>query len=99
MTPYGWEETEDQYLALLQPRENFVEGSIYEDEEYRHGYETEWMGVSKESGEEDVFAFGFLKKWCTREQAEKVVSWTNDGFSWRPEEHEHQEQSPSRRVA
>lgn len=60
MIPYKWEETDEQYLAIVKPRELFVEGSIFE--KGRHKYETEWSYILKEHLEQDVYAFGFLKK-------------------------------------
>jgi len=82
MTPYAWKETDEQFLAVIKPEKLFVEGSIYEYS--RRKYETQWNGIIKQSGEEETYAFGYIKKWCSKEQAEKMVSWINDGFTWRP---------------
>lgn len=84
MTPYEWKETEEQYLAIVKPKFLFVEGSIHES--HRRKYETEWSGTSKSTGESSLYAFGYIKKWCSKEQAEKITSWINDGLTWHPEE-------------
>ncbi|MCD4784613.1 MAG: hypothetical protein K8T10_12400 [Candidatus Eremiobacteraeota bacterium] len=89
MKPYKWEETEEQYIAVRKPKELFVEGSICEASRYQ--YETDWHGILKKSGEEDVYAFGFLKKWCSKKQAKKIVSWINDALTWKVEEEKHQD--------
>lgn len=89
MKPYKWEETEEQYIAVVQPEKLFIEGSIFE--KGRHKYRTYWFGMLKESNEEDIYAFGFQKKWISREWVEREVLKINDALTWKAEEEKHQD--------
>jgi hypothetical protein len=83
MIPYKWLETCEQYLAVVQPEELFIEGSI--KEKGRRKFEIKWSGILKSTGEQDIYVFGFIKSECTRELAEKHVNWISDELTWHPE--------------
>ncbi|MCE1248419.1 MAG: hypothetical protein LWY06_17395 [Firmicutes bacterium] len=84
MIPYKWIESDEQYIAVIKPEELFLENSVYEKS--RSKFRTSWNGIIKQSGEEETYAFGYLKQWCSKQQAERMVLHINDAFIWHQEE-------------
>jgi hypothetical protein len=71
-----WQESKDQFVAVVQPPERFLAGSFFESDRYE--YESIISGRLKVTGEEDIFAHAFDKRWCSLEEAQRLMEQMRD---------------------
>jgi len=73
-----WLETDDQYWAVVQPRELFYQNTFFESDRYE--YEAFISGILKEESEEDIFAHAFDKRWVSFEEAQRWMAVRPDPY-------------------
>ena len=74
-----WLETDDQYWAVVQPRELFYPNTFFESDRYE--YEAFISGILKKEGEEDIFAHAFDKRWVSFEEAQRWMAVRPDPYT------------------
>lgn len=74
-----WLETDDQYWAVVQPRELFYPNTFFESDRYE--YEAFISGILKEEGEEDIFAHAFDKCWVGFEEAQRWMAFRPNPYT------------------
>ena len=71
-----WIETDDRFLAVVQPRELFIEGSFFESDRYE--YEAVISGILRKEKVRDLYAHAFEKRWCSLSEAQRIMERMRD---------------------
>jgi hypothetical protein len=71
-----WLETEDKFLAVVQPRELFIEGFFFESNRYE--YEAIISGILRKEKVRDIYAHAFDKRWCSLAEAQRIMERMRD---------------------